>query len=170
MAYPIKPLKVPFQSSKNKKSVKNPDLQQELKENFAIQELKQARSKNVKQKEKQYKATLEYTEDDEPLMHEEQIQEYLENYEQIERDIHTPPKNKQRNCLDQIESKSDYMLDLNNLDITITKKLQSVRKRATPIIHRRAISKIAMRSGKQKKFTNIVIVPNVEDTTRDENN
>jgi hypothetical protein len=60
-------------------------------------------------------------------------------------------------------SKSDYMIDLFNLDIDITKKLKSYRKEE-PIVQRRAISKIAMRSGnkKQKKFTNIVIVPNVE--------
>ena len=61
-------------------------------------------------------------------------------------------------------SKSDYMLDLFNLDIDITKKLRSARKQDEPFVQRRAISKIAMRSGKkqEKKFTNIVIVPNVE--------
>jgi hypothetical protein len=55
------------------------------------------------------------------------------------------------------------MIDLFNLDIDITKKLKSYRKEE-PTVQRRAISKIAMRSGnkKQKKFTNIVIVPNVE--------
>jgi hypothetical protein len=66
-------------------------------------------------------------------MQEQQIKEYLENYEK---------NNQHDQNKEQSASKS--------------------RQTDQPLIHRRAISRIAMRSGKERKFTNIVIVPNVE--------